>query len=93
MHEMLMCVCFYFSGPKQEMKFSLSEDVARKASIKLGAGLEIPREHRIHTQDTARQSISAFSEAATGELEAEGKVTQRADLQPMDSSKYMKLKQ
>lgn len=56
--------------------------------------MEIPREHRVHTQDTTKQSISAFSEATeTKLLEAQGKVTQRIDLQPLDSTAYMKLKQ
>lgn len=74
------------------MRYFLSEELAKKAGSK--KGLEIPREHRVHSQDTSKQSLNTFSEAMnSGELEAEGKVTQRADLQPMDSVAYMKLKQ
>ena len=86
------------------MQFTLSEALAKKAGSKLtqkaaGEGskvgvLEVPRVHRVHTQDTSKQSLNVFSEAASnGELEAEGRVTKRADMQPMDSAAYMKLKQ
>ena len=72
--------------------FILSEELARKAGRQMG--LEVPREHRVRTQDTSKQSLSAFSELTSSkELTAEGKVTQRADLQPVDSTAYMKLKQ
>ena len=45
-------------------------------------------------QDTSRQSLSIFSEeSSSNQLTAEGRVTQKADLQPFDSASYMKLKQ
>lgn len=86
------------------MQFTLSEALAKKAGSKLTQKaavqgskvdlLEVPRVHRVHTQDTSKQSLNAFSEATNSrELEAEGRVTQRADLQPMDSAAYLKLKQ
>lgn len=74
------------------MRFILSEELAKKAGAR--NKVEIPREHKVRSQDTTNQSISAFSESAENmKLEAEGKVTQRTDLQPLDSDTYMKLKQ
>lgn len=73
------------------MKFILSEDLAKRTGAKMD--LEIPRVHLMHTQDTTQQHLNAFSETATKQLEAEGKVTQRADLRPLDSVAYMNLKQ
>lgn len=74
------------------MTFTLSEELAKKAKTRMG--LEIPRGHRVHSQDTTKQSLSVFSEATESQaLEAEGRVTQRTDFQPMDSAAYMKLKQ
>ncbi len=80
------------------MTFTLSEELARKAGLKLSVqgktALELPRAHRVNTQDTSKQNLNAFSEStSTNQLEAEGRVTQRADFQPMDSTAYMKLKQ
>lgn len=79
-----------------DMSFILSEDLAKAGSSTVG-GLEIPREHRVQTQDTSRQSLNAFSESMEGverrEVAAEGKVTQRTELQPIDSDAYRKLKQ
>jgi hypothetical protein len=86
------------------MEFSLSEVLARKAGSKMAqkaagegskvAALELPRVHRVNTQDTSRQSLNVFSEFGSGgELEVEGRVAQRVDLQPADSAAYMKLKQ
>ena len=82
-----------FRGTKQpEMRFILSEDLAKKAGTK--TKVAIPREHKLRSQDTAgNQSICAFSETVQSkEMQAEGKVTQRTDLQPLDSDAYMKLK-
>lgn len=100
---MLAIHYYLYSGPKEDMQFTLSEVLAKKASSDLAkradgdrskVKLEVPRVHRIHTQDTSKQSLNAFSETANSrELEAEGHVTQRADLQPLDSVTYMKLKQ
>ncbi len=74
------------------MNFTLSEDLALQAGKKIG--LEIPKEHRVLSQDTTKQSLNIFSEMeASKELSAEGKVTQKADLQPVNSASYMKLKQ
>ncbi len=46
-------------------------------------------------QPIARQALSVFSEGAgdTREMIVEGKVSQRADIQPINSAAYMKLKQ
>lgn len=81
------------------MHFTLSEALAKKAGSNLAksagskVALQIPRVHRVNTQDTSEQSLSGFSEAAhSGELEVEGRVTRRADLHPLDSAVYMKLK-
>lgn len=81
------------------MTFTLSEELAKKTGSDLAkaagseVGLEIPRDHRVHTQDTTKQSLSVFSEAVeSNELRSEGKITQRADLQPLDSTLYLKLK-
>lgn len=78
-----------------DMSFILSEDLAKAGAIK--AGLEIPREHRLQIHDTSRQSLSGFSESLDGmekrEVLAEGKVIQRAELQPLDSEAYRKFKQ
>ena len=76
------------------MTFTLSEELAKKAQTKIG--LEIPKGHRVHSQDTdnTKQSLCVFSESMESKLlQAEGKVSQRTDLQPMDSAAYMKLKQ
>ena len=74
------------------MTFTLSDVLAKKAHTKMG--LEIPKGHRVRSQDTTKQSLSVFSEAVESQqLQAEGKVTQRTDLQPVDSAAYMKLKQ
>lgn len=55
--------------------------------------MEMPREHRVLLQDTSRQSLSTFSEeGSTSQLTAEGRVTQKADIQPYDTASYMKLK-
>lgn len=85
-----------YSGSKvEEMHFTLSEELAKKADSKLASAgvLQIPRVHRVNTQDTSKQSLNAFSEAVNSEeLEAEGRVTRRADFHPMDSAAYMKLK-
>ena len=48
-------------------------------------------------QDTSRQSLCTFSEemgvsSGCGLLMAEGKVNQRADIQPPNNDVYMKLK-
>ena len=77
------------------MSFILSEDLARKGASKAG-GLEIPREHNVRMQDASRQALSGFSESVgsvENEVLAEGKVVQRAELQPIDSAAYRKLKQ
>ena len=74
------------------MRFILSEELAKKSGDK--SKVEIPREHKVRSQDTSNQSLSAFSESVEScRLEAEGKVSQRIDLQPLDSAAYMKLKQ
>ena len=86
------------SGKSSEpdMSFVLSEELAKAGSKAVGA-LEIPREHRVQTQDTSRQSLCVFSESVEGaekrEVCGEGKVIQRTELQPMDSEAYRKLKQ
>lgn len=96
------CTSVYSGSKVGEMHFTLSEDLAKKSDLSLTkkakldpkAALRIPRTHRVNTQDTSKQYLSAFSEAANGgELEAEGRVTRRADFQPSDSAAYMKLKQ
>lgn len=76
---------------KVEVSFTLSEDLAKKGSEKVG--MDMPKEHRVLLQDTSRQSLSTFSEeSSTNQLTAEGRVTQKADVQPFDSASYMKLK-
>ena len=76
------------------MTFTLSEELAVKAKEKMKLDSEVPRQHRVITQDTTKQSLCVFSEASESKkLAAEGKVTQRADFQPVDSAAYMKLKQ
>lgn len=80
------------SNPKKvEVTFTLSESLAQEEGQRLG--LEIPRQHRLLTQDISSQSLATFSEdSSSGELMAEGKVVQKADIQPVDSDSYMKLK-
>jgi len=79
-----------------DMCFVLSEELA-KAGSKAVRALEIPREHKVQTQDTSRQSLCVFSETVEGaerrEVCGEGKVIQRTELQPVDSEAYRKLKQ
>ena len=79
-----------------DMSFVLSEELAKAGSATVG-GLEIPREHRVQTQDTSRQSLCVFSETVEGAekraVAGEGKVTQRTELRPLDSEAYRKLKQ
>ena len=73
------------------MSFTLSEELTKKGSQKIG--MEMPREHRVLLQDTSRQSLCTFSEdSSTNQLMAEGRVTQKADIQPLDTASYMKLK-
>lgn len=85
--------CYVLSNPhKIDVSFTLSKELAEKGSKKVG--MEMPREHRVLLQDTSRQSLSTFSEEnSTSQLTAEGKVTQKADIQPFDTASYMKLKQ
>jgi transcription initiation factor TFIIF subunit beta len=52
---------------------------------------------QVHMQNTSSQSLCTFSEevgvaGGCGQLMAEGKVSQRADIQPPSSEVYMKLK-
>lgn len=77
------------------MSYIMSDDLAKAGARKVG-GLEIPKEHRLQMQDTSRQSLSCFSESmgsVEGKVLVEGKVKQRAELQPIDSAAYRKLKQ
>ena len=81
------------SNPKKvDVTFTLSDELAKQQSEKIG--LEVPREHRVVMQDPSRQSLSVFSEdSATDQILAEGRVTQKADIQPLSTTAYMKLKQ
>ncbi len=84
------------SKKERDMCFVLSEEFAKSGSTTFG-GLDIPREYKVHTQDTSRQSLCVFSESVEGvekrEVAGEGKVIQRTELQPVDSDAYRKLKQ
>lgn len=74
------------------MTFKLSENQFHQSSSTTPA---LPTEHRVVMQPIARQALSVFSEGAgdTREMIVEGKVSQRADIQPINSAAYMKLKQ
>lgn len=69
--------------------------------------MQLPDEHRVNIQETKTQCISVFSEnhstgnryfikssyySYLGNLLSEGKIIQRADIQPVNSSVYMSLK-
>ncbi len=75
-----------------KVTFTLSEELSRRAS---SAGPALPTQHRVVMQPIARQTLSVFSEGVgeTREVNVEGKVSQRADIQPVDNAAYMKLKQ
>lgn len=73
---------------KLKVDFTLAKELATTAV----EGIELPCEHRVLTQDSVSQCLCLFSEDSSGTLLAEGKVVQRADIQPTDNSVYMKLK-
>ena len=93
--EVLSSFIIFFSTcrnpQKIEVSFSLSEELAKKGSEKVG--MEMPREHRVVLHDSSRQSLCTFSEeSSSSQLTAEGRVSQKADIQPFDTASYMKLK-
>ena len=54
---------------------------------------EIPRHHKVHMQTFEGQSMFIFSESDGSGLSAEGKVMQKAEIQPHQNSKaYLQLK-
>jgi transcription initiation factor TFIIF subunit beta len=78
-----------------QVSFTVAPELLQKAQAEIG--VEIPAEHRVHMQNTSSQSLCTFSEevgvaGGCGQLMAEGKVSQRADIQPPSSEVYMKLK-
>lgn len=82
---------FLSSSKGTDTTYTLSEDLSVQAGKRLK--LDVPREHRLLTLDTSRQSLNVFSESAASKLlEVEGKVTQKAELQPVNSTAYMQLK-
>ena len=74
------------------VSFTLSDELSKQTS---GDAPALPREHRVVMQPVSTQTLSVFSEGTGGgdEVVAEGRVTQRADIQPVDSKVYMALKQ
>ncbi|KAL5476220.1 hypothetical protein EMCRGX_G026136 [Ephydatia muelleri] len=73
---------------KLKVDFSLAKELASTALD----GQEVPCDHKVVMQDSQSQCLCLFSEDSSGQLVAEGKVLHRADIQPTDSSVYMKLK-
>lgn len=74
------------------MTFTLSEDLGRQGAEKIGT--DLPRDHRVIMQNISSQTLSVFTEGGPiNDVVAEGRVTQKADIQPLDSTVYMKLKQ
>ena len=92
------------SGQKTQLQFDLSPEVAREmavkgtssdtagSSVEGSAGIEIPREHKVHLQSFGNQSMYVFSEDTEGKLVAEGKVVQKAEMQPHQNKHYLELK-
>jgi transcription initiation factor TFIIF subunit beta len=85
------------ASTKERLKvtFTVAPDLIKKEQADIG--VEIPAEHKVQMQNTSLQSLSTFSEEVgvadgRGLLAAEGKVNQRADIQPVSSEVYMKLK-
>ncbi len=71
--------------------FNLSEELSHQTDPDQPP---LPTKHRVVMQSLSSQSLSVFSEGeGGGQVVAEGKVSQRADIQPLDSAAYMKLKQ
>ena len=92
------------SGQKTQLQFDLSPEVAREMAVKGtgsdtagsslegSTGIEIPREHKVHLQSFGNQSMYVFSEDTEGKLVAEGKVVQKAEMQPHQNKHYLQLK-
>ena len=82
----------YRDPQKVDVTFSLAEDLARQGTEEIGT--ELPRDHRVLMQNISSQTLCVFTEGGpVNEVVAEGRVTQKADIQPLDSNVYMKLKQ
>jgi transcription initiation factor TFIIF subunit beta len=96
----------FFSGQKAQLQFDLSPEVAKEMAVKGNTGdssgtsalegpsgtIEIPREHKVHLQSFGNQSMYVFSEDSEGKLAAEGKVVQKAEMQPQQNKMYLQLK-
>ncbi len=71
--------------------FDLSEELSHQTQPDQPP---LPTKHRVVMQSISSQSLSVFSEGTDGgQVVAEGKVSQRADIQPVHTAEYMKLKQ
>jgi transcription initiation factor TFIIF subunit beta len=93
-------------GQKAQLQFDLSPEVAKEMAVKGNTGdssgtsalegpsgtIEIPREHKVHLQSFGNQSMYVFSEDSEGKLAAEGKVVQKAEMQPQQNKMYLQLK-
>lgn len=81
------------SSPKNvEVSLTIAQKLAAEASKEMG--LELPQQHKVLMNNASQQSLAVFSEdRETGLLQAEGRVAQKADVQPTNTTAYMKLKQ
>ena len=95
------------SGSKTDLSFDLHPEVAEEVAAlqndsssdttsatnrTSGKSKVIPLNHKVLIQQFSNQSMYVFSEDKNDCLKAEGKVKQKAEIQPHHDSTYMELK-
>ncbi|XP_065887281.1 general transcription factor IIF subunit 2-like isoform X2 [Dysidea avara] len=80
------------SPSKQAGKPDVSFTISEATAASLGDGIKIPNKHKVLVQGVQSQCLCVFSESSSGDISAEGKVAQRAEVQPIVSKTYLDLK-